>query len=68
MNDRSRFSQSAILNGHTACGPTKKTVVRKNKPKNKTKKKKKERKKKREVFLAHRAQLAVQYIGPCLKV
>ena len=28
MNTHSRFSQSAIPNGHTACGPAKKTVVR----------------------------------------
>ena len=33
MNARSRFSQSAIPNGHTACGPTKKTVVSERKKK-----------------------------------
>ena len=27
MNARGRFCQSSIPNGHTACGPTKKTVV-----------------------------------------
>ena len=43
MNARSRFSQSAIPNGHTACGPTKKTVVRGKK------------KKEKEAFLAHSA-------------
>ena len=44
MNSRSRFSPSAIPNGHTAWGPTKKTVVRE---------------KNTEMFLAHNAQLAV---------
>ena len=48
MNARSRFSQSAIPNEYTARGPTKKTVVRENKLQIK-------------VFLAHSAQLAVQY-------
>ena len=31
MNARSQFSQSAIPNGHNACVPTKKTVVREKK-------------------------------------
>ena len=35
MEARSRFSQSAIPDGHTACGPTKKTVVRDKKKKEK---------------------------------
>ena len=57
MDARSRFSQSAIPNEHTACSPAKKTVVRGKK------------KKKKEMFLAHSAHLAVLYsIGPCLKV
>ena len=46
MNARSGFSQSAIPNGHAACGPAKKTVVRG---------KKEEKKKVKEVFLAHSA-------------
>ena len=45
MNARSRFSQSAYPNGHTACGPTKTTVKIKIKIK---------------IFLAHSALLAVQ--------
>ncbi len=58
MNARSRFSQSSIRNGHTAWGPTKRTVVR-------------EKRRRRIFFFFFRnnAQLAVQYsIGPCLKV
>ena len=39
MNVRSRFSQSAIPNGHTACNPAKKTVVREKIKKIKNKKK-----------------------------
>ena len=48
MNARSWFSQSAIPNWHTACGPTKKTSAWK--------------KEKKKVFLAHGMQLAAQYI------
>ena len=47
MNARSRFSQSAIPNGHTTCGPTKKAVVRGKEKKAKKKKKKEEKKKKK---------------------
>ena len=54
MNARSRFSQSAIPNGHTACGPAKKTVVRE-KNKNKNKKKEREKKEEEEVFLPYSA-------------
>jgi len=57
MNARSRFTQSAIPNGHTACGPIKKTVVR---GKKRRKKKKKKKRKKRRI-IAHNAQLAVLY-------
>ena len=53
MNARSRFSQSAIPNEHSACGHTKKTVVSEEE---------------KEVFLVHSSRLAVKYIGPCLKV
>ena len=53
MNARSRFSQSAIPNGHTACGPAKMTIVCG----------------KKRVFLEHSMHLAVQdSIDPCLKV
>ena len=31
MNTHSRFSQSAIPNGHTACGPAKKKYAKKKK-------------------------------------
>ena len=37
MNARSRFSQSSISNGHTACGLTKKTIVREKRKKRKKK-------------------------------
>ena len=44
MNARSRFSQSTIPNGHTACGSAKKTEVRG-----------KNEEEAEEVFVAHRA-------------
>ena len=53
MNARSRFSQSSIPNGHTACGPTKKTVVR-------GKRKKKEKEKKRFSRIARLWQSSIQ--------
>ena len=58
MNARSRFSPSAIPNGHTTCGSTKKAVVRE------------KEKKKKECFsrIESSWQSSICNTGPCLKV